>query len=402
MASKSKKKRSKKRAKTRIDRSNLNKGADKTMKEEASSEESKGPVSISSQPTQPAGALGEDAVDPSFQERTPAGYAGVTLRGLLMGGADVIPGVSGGTIALIVGIYHELVASIRSIGVDAVKLLMKGRFAHFSRHINLPFLIALAVGIGIAIVSLAKIVPKLLLEYPAPVNGLFFGLILASIVIVWRQVGEYDARSAGLLIVGAIGAYLLVGLIPVETPNNLGFIFLCGAIAICAMILPGVSGSFLLLLLGKYAFILSTLSLVVKQRKLDQNLVIILVFMAGCAVGILLFARFLAWLLERYHAATLALLTGLMLGSLRRIWPFQAGSEHMIAAKDLTERYLWAFEPQIMHKVHEKGLFLQNVWPSQWTSQYVLAIVLAVFGAVFVFTIDTIAQKQAAEKAGKA
>lgn len=354
----------------------------------------------SSDAPQAAAAGQEEALNPAFHERsTPAEFAGVSLRGVLMGGADVIPGVSGGTMALILGIYRELVASIRAFDIAALKLLARGNIGGFSRHVNLAFLIALFIGIGAAIVSLARIMPKLLRTYPAPVNGLFFGLILASIVIVWRQVEETNQQAYVLAGLGAVGAYILVGLMPTQTPDHLGFIFLCGCIAICAMILPGISGAFLLLLMGKYAFILDALSQFVHTRKLDHNFLVVIVFIAGCACGIMAFSRLLHWLLEEHHGPTLALLTGLMLGSLRRIWPFQTGGEEMKGAELLVSNYLWPFEKDIALAIQKKSLFLENVWPSHWTSQSILAIILLLFGVIFVFAIDRYAERAAEKRA---
>jgi putative membrane protein len=370
--------------------------ADTVEAQEPETEEVSVAESEKSEPTtQTNESQDEEVVNPAYRQRSGLlAYAGVTARGVLMGGADVIPGVSGGTMALIVGIYRELVASIQSIGIEALRLLMKGRIAQLSRHINLPFLIALVIGIGAAIVSLARVMPKLLRTYPAPVNGLFFGLILASIVIVWRQVKEYNFQNTVLLVLGAVGAYLLVGLIPVETSNSYAFIFLCGMVAICAMILPGISGSFILLLLGKYAFILNSLYMVTRHRKVDEHLIVVLVFMAGCACGLMAFSRVLNWMLDRFHAATLAVLTGLMLGSLRKIWPFQAPSEEMKGVDFMASNYLFPFKTDVVHYVQKKGLFMENIWPTQWNGQYVLAIVLALFGIVFVFTIDRLAQNR--------
>jgi putative membrane protein len=160
------------------------------------------------------------------------------------------------------------------------------------------------------------------------------------------------------------------------------------------MILPGISGSFLLLLLGKYAFILDALYQVTRYRKIDHHLTVVLVFILGCACGIMAFSRVLNWMFNRYHAMTLATLTGLMLGSLRRIWPFQTGGEEMAGAQWMVSNYLWPFEKEIMFNIQKKSLFLQNTWPSQWNSQYLLAIVLVVFGIIFVFSIDHFAEKR--------
>ena len=319
----------------------------------------------------------EEPGNEAYQQRDLPGYVGVTFRGVCMGGADVIPGVSGGTMALILGIYRELIASIRSFDLDAARLIMKGDLKGFSKHVNLPFLIFLGVGIMGAIVTLAKIIPQLLAKHPAPVHGLFFGLILASIVIVWNQVEQHDATTVALLVVGAIASYFLVGMIPVQTPSNHAFIFLTGSIAIIAMILPGISGSFILLLMGKYAFILESLRHVVHTRQLDDKFVIVVIFAAGCGVGLLMFSRVLNWLLARYQAVTLALLSGLMIGSLRRIWPFQEYVKAKIGKKIVVKSYT-------------------NFWPSTWSGEYILAVVLVFVGVLLVYSMHVFANRSKA------
>lgn len=329
-----------------------------------------------------------------YQERNASGYVGVSLRGVLMGGADVIPGVSGGTMALIVGIYRELVASIKAFDITAIRLLLKGQVRDFSRHVNLPFLLALGMGILVAIGSLSKVLPKLLFTYPAPTKGFFFGLILASIYLVWQQIERHDVATGIMVLLGAVGAYYFVGLIPVQTPEHLGFIFLCGFIAICAMILPGISGAFLLLLLGKYAFILEALSNVIRHRKIDHNFLVVVVFAAGCACGLLAFSRFLNWLLDRFHAPTLAALTGLMIGSLRKIWPYQTGTPNFQTVTELTNEFFWPYREEILFNLNKKGMYMQNHWPSQWNSQYVLAAVLVVAGVMCVLTLDYVAKRR--------
>lgn len=313
--------------------------------------------------------------NPHAKERNVAGYVGVSARGAIMGAADVIPGVSGGTMALILGIYEELISSIRSFDLTALKLLLRGRFMDFAKHVNLVFLIFLAGGIGAAILSLAKIIPQLLHKHPAPVHGLFFGLILASIALVWRQIKDVSAATIVLALVGTLGAYVLVGLIPFTTPNSYAFIFFCGCIAIIAMILPGISGSFILLLLGKYAFVLEALRHVAHNRAVDDKFFVVVVFAAGCAIGLLSFSRALHWLLDRYHALTMALLTGFMIGSLRRIWPFQEYVRKTIGKKEVITEYT-------------------NILPKSWGSEQILAIVLVFVGVLLIFTMDMMVRQK--------
>jgi putative membrane protein len=255
-------------------------------------------------------------------------------------------------------------------------------------------LLALLIGVATAIISLARILPHLLYTYPAPTRGLFFGLILASIYVVWHRVHRNDITTYVLLVLGALGAYLFVGLIPVQTPDHLTFIFLSGFIAICAMILPGISGAFLLLILGKYSYILEALSSVIHQRKFDHNLVVVIVFILGCVCGLLAFSRVLNWLLTRYNAFTLAMLTGLMIGSLRKIWPFQQPTEEALYVRPIIEQFHWPFANEILLSIDKKTLFLQNHWPQQWNAQTSLALSLVVVGILIVFSLDYLAHKK--------
>ena len=322
----------------------------------------------------------EQGQETPYVKRNLVGYLMVSARGLVMGGADVIPGVSGGTMALILGIYRELVASIRSFDMTALKMLMGRRFRDAALHVNLPFLVALGAGIGIAIVSLARVIPHLLKTHPAPVQGLFFGLILGSVYWVWRQIEDSDFRHMLGLILGAVGAWVLVSLIPVTTPEHLPFIFLSGAIAIIAMILPGISGSFILLLLGKYVFILGSLSNLLRGKAFGHSLVVVGVFAAGCGVGLLAFSRLLHWLLRRYEGLTLAVLAGLMIGSLRRIWPYQTYVTKVIRGKTKVVDYT-------------------NFWPETWNGELLLAAGLVLVGILVSFGLGWIG-KQTKDAAG--
>jgi len=243
----------------------------------------------------------------------------LSLKGLCMGSADVIPGVSGGTIALITGIYEELLLALKSIDATWVKKILNLDLRGALAHVHVRFLLSLFVGIGIAIISLARLMNYLLHHYPVFTWSLFFGLIAASILVVSRQMGNWTGRAGISFVAGTVVAAFIVNLIPVATPDALWFIFLCGVIAICAMILPGISGAFILLILGKYEFITATL----KNPFLPQHLVIIIVFCLGCLIGLLSFSRLLNYLLKNFHQLTMAFLTGLMVGSMPKIWPWK-------------------------------------------------------------------------------
>lgn len=248
-------------------------------------------------------------------ERTVKSYGMITLKGIAMGAADVVPGVSGGTIAFIVGIYEELIESIKSINGTNLKMLLQGKIASFWKAVNGNFLFSLVLGIAISIFSLAKLITYLLETYPILVWSFFFGLVLASTWFVSKDIKRWDWKTICCFAVGAIVALYITIATPAETPNGLWFIFLCGAIAICAMILPGISGSFILVLLGKYYYVMEAVK--------TLNIPIILVFMAGAVIGITSFSHLLSYLLRRYHDITIAVLAGFMLGSLNKVWPWK-------------------------------------------------------------------------------
>lgn len=249
-------------------------------------------------------------------------YPILTLKGIAMGAADVIPGVSGGTIAFITGIYEELLLSIKSIDLAALKLLFTGKFKAFWQKINGNFLLAVVLGIAISIFSLAKLMTWLLAHYPIPVWSFFFGLIIASTFLVAKDVTQWNAVNVIGALAGAVAAYLITALSPTSTPDTWWFIVLSGAIAICAMILPGISGSFILLLLGKYQYIMTAVG--------ELNVGVILLFLVGAVAGIVSFSHILSWLLKNHRNITIAVLTGFMVGSLNKIWPWKRTVETYI------------------------------------------------------------------------
>ena len=242
-------------------------------------------------------------------------YLSVTLKGVFMGAANVIPGVSGGTIALLTGIYQEIIDSIKSINLTSLKLLFKGRFTEFWKSINGTFLLALAIGIVISILLLANLMQYLLDYHPIPTWSFFFGLILISAYYILRDLKGWKWYDILGLLLGIASGVTICLVTPAETTNALWFIFVCGAITMCTMILPGISGSFVLLLLGKYEFIMDALS--------DWDFGILAVFAAGAIAGILAFSHLLSWLLKRFYNVTLTFLSGLMLGALIKVWPWK-------------------------------------------------------------------------------
>ena len=268
-------------------------------------------------------------------------YITVGIKGACMGAADVIPGVSGGTIAFIMGIYDEFVGSIAKIDGTAMKMLFRGRIKDFWKHINGSFLISLAAGIGVSVIALAGLMQTLLSTYPIQTWAFFFGLIVASSIFILRGISGWRLKDGLMLILGLMLGVTLCTLSPTQTPDDLWFIFLSGALAICAMILPGISGSFILLILGKYQYIMACISNLVAGTDFGHNLIILAVFMVGAAVGILGFSKFLHWLLARWHRSTLIVLAGFIIGSLVKVWPW-SNPEALVQA-DAAGSMLWGW-----------------------------------------------------------
>ncbi len=246
-------------------------------------------------------------------------YLAVALKGFGMGAANVVPGVSGGTIALLTGIYTDIVDALNAVTEKQTwKALLKGRFGEFWRLIKGDFLLALMVGVLVSVFSLAKVVTYCLTLYPILTWAFFFGLILASTVIMFRDIKDFRLKDMIFVVIGIVIGVVVCTLSPTETPDDIWFIFVCGAVSICAMILPGISGSFILLVMGKYNYVMQAIS--------DFNWPVIIVLAVGCAVGILAFAKLLHWLLARWERQTLIVLLGFVLGSLIRVWPWYDGA----------------------------------------------------------------------------
>lgn len=268
-------------------------------------------------------------------------YITVAVKGACMGAADVIPGVSGGTIAFIMGIYDEFVGSIAKIDTTAVKMLFTGRIKDFWKHINGNFLLSLIAGIGISVVALAGLMQTLLTQYPIQTWAFFFGLIVASSIFILRGISGWKAGDFGFLALGLVLGVAVCTLSPTQTPDDLWFIFISGAIAICAMILPGISGSFILLILGKYQYIMACISNMVAGVDFGRNAMILGVFLVGAVVGILGFSKFLHWLLARWHRATLIVLAGFIIGSLVKVWPWS--NAEALAQAEAAGGMLWGW-----------------------------------------------------------
>lgn len=246
----------------------------------------------------------------------------VAVKGACMGAADVIPGVSGGTIAFIMGIYDDFVGSLASINGEALRMLFKGQFKAFWKHINGSFLLSLVIGIGISVVALAGLMQYLLEWHPIQTWAFFFGLIVASSIFILRGISNWRWRDGLMLVFGVVLGAVICTLSPTQTPDALWFIFLSGALAICAMILPGISGSFILLILGKYQFIMGSISDLTSGTDIGRNLLILGTFALGAVIGILSFSKFLHWLLARWQKETMLVLAGFIIGSLVKVWPW--------------------------------------------------------------------------------
>lgn len=301
-----------------------------------------------------------------LMERKLKDYAVLMLKGMGMGAADVVPGVSGGTIAFIVGIYDELINSIKSINLESLKLFFSGKWATFWKKINGNFLFFLLAGIGISVFSLAKLITWLLVNQPILVWSFFFGLVLASTWFVSKDIKEWKSWKTWVaFVIGAVVAFYITVATPAETPSNLLFIFLCGAIAICAMILPGISGSFILVLLGKYFFIMDAV------KTLD--VVVIAVFGSGACIGITSFSRILSYALAHFRNITLAVLTGFMLGSLNKVWPW----------KEVVETFVDSHG-------EVKPLIETNILPNAHVPE---AVVLMVAGFFLVYFLEKLSAK---------
>lgn len=300
-------------------------------------------------------------------------YAALALKGACMGAADLVPGVSGGTMALILGIYAELVNSVRGFTQPRLwRHLGRMRLKEAWRDANGAFLLVLGAGILSTIVILAEFIERALADYPVQIWSFFLGLVLASAALLGLRIARWTPGLAGLALLSALGAYWLVGLTPVSTPTQWWFLVLSGALAVCAMILPGISGSYILILLGKYYYVLAALN--------GRDFGVLALFIAGGIAGLLTFARVLAWLLRRCPNGTGAVLTGFMLGSVRKIWPWQARQETILANGETFEQSVIQWPP----------VFLEGAF--QWDA--LIAFGFTGLGILLVVALSRLAQTE--------
>lgn len=302
---------------------------------------------------------------------SPSALALTAAKGFCMGAADVVPGVSGGTMAFILGIYQRLLEAIRAFDLTAARLALTFKLRELIVRVDLVFLLALGLGIGSALLFFTRVVPlpTLIRTHPEHIYALFFGLIAGSIVILARELGRLSAHDWIAIVAGALVGFAVINMVPFETPEASWFVFVAGALAISAMILPGISGSFILLLLQKYAYIFDAIG------RFDFS--IIIPFGLGCATGLMLFSRILAWLLRHFYRATLVTIIGILVASLWRIWPFQ--DRQYVVVRD-KERLMASF-PEI---------------PGQFADTEIAALGLALLGLVAVLMLQFIATRKRA------
>lgn len=311
-------------------------------------------------------------------------YLIITLKGLAMGAADVVPGVSGGTIAFISGIYQELIDSINNVNLSVLKTLKKDGLKAAWQQVNGGFLLALLTGIFISVLTFSKIITQLLASHPILVWSFFFGLIIASIVLIWKETSNWKLVDILALVVGIILSYYITIARPVSSPDSYWYLFLSGFIAIIAMILPGISGAFILLLMGSYETVIGTINKfregIVKfdMAVLGEALMKLSVFALGAIIGLKSFSKILHWMFEKHKNTTLALLIGFMTGSLNKVWPWKQVLETRSNSHGEVVPFL------------EKSIMPQNF---EGNPQVMTAIILAIVGFVVIFGMEKMASK---------
>ena len=303
-------------------------------------------------------------------------YIGYILKGMGMGAANVIPGVSGGTIALITGIFERLINAIKSFGLTAFRLLLKGKIKEFVRHTDLWFVIAILGGILIAIVSLAKLFDFLFTHYPVYIWSYFFGLVLASVYFVGRTVDKWKIIVIVTFIIGTAIAVIISVLNPATESDNFFYLMVCGVAAICSMILPGLSGSFILFIMGNY-------KLVAIDAINERDFEILFPVLLGAIVGLILFSHLLSWLLKKYKDETISLLTGFILGSVSILWPWQKA---VFLMDETGKRIMKAGDPIIVR--------YERILPETSHMEFWFAILFIVVGIVSIWLIEKTAERK--------
>lgn len=304
-------------------------------------------------------------------------FTGLVLKGMGMGAANVIPGVSGGTIALITGIFEPLIDSLKSINSKALKLFFTGRWKEFANHIQLEFLIAVFLGVGISLFSLARILQYLFESYPVLVWAFFFGLIIASVFIVGKSVSKWGISVYLSFAIGTTVALLITFFKPAQENDQIYYLFICGIVAVCSMILPGLSGSFILILLGNY-------QLVMLDAVSELNMAILLPVAIGAIAGLLAFSHLLSWIFKSYKDQTISVLTGFMLGSLLILWPWK--------------EEIFSYDIHGQHILNRSGEFIREGYrfllPDFYEGQTWFAFICIIFGLLSIIAIELIAKRK--------
>lgn len=312
-------------------------------------------------------------------------YAIVTFKGMAMGAADVVPGVSGGTIAFISGIYEELLTTIDNINIGLFKTWKNQGFKSMWQEYNLGFLTSLFLGVFISIFSLAKIISYLLETYPIVIWSFFFGLVVASVLYIGKQIKKWSVPIIIAVIIGVAIAYFITKAVPSQAPDAIYFFFLSGCIAIIAMILPGISGSFILVILGSYALVLGALTDFINGimagdwEVVKTNFVKVLVFILGCILGLKIFSKALKWMFANKKELTLAVLTGFMIGSLNKIWPWKE-----------------VLSSRIDRHGEEVPLLENSILPTSFEGdpQLMIAILFSIVGFAVIFLLEYLASNK--------
>jgi len=303
-------------------------------------------------------------------------YIILILKGAAMGAANIIPGVSGGTIALVTGIFEKLINSIKSFDKKAIKLIFSGKFKDFSNHVNLDFLIAVFFGIGLSILFFARILKDLFENHQVYVLAFFFGLIMASVYFVGKRINKLNISVISVFILGTAIAVLISRFNPTSENDSLIYLFICGIVAVCSMILPGLSGSFVLLIMGNY-------KLVMLDSITEFNMDILIPVIIGAVFGLIAFSHFLSWIFRSYRNQTISFLTGFIFGSLGMLWPWQKAIPALDPAGN-----------QILNKGGEIINYYRPMLPESFDSSVIVISLLVMAGIVSIWLMEKLAGKK--------
>ena len=307
----------------------------------------------------------------------PGEYTIWFLKGAGIGAANVIPGVSGGTIALITGIFERLILALKSIDLTALKFFFTGKWSQFAKHIDLGFLVSVFAGVGVSIFSLAKLLKFLFEHYPVYTWSFFFGLILASVFFVGKTISKWNVPVILSALTGVAVAVGVSYIAPAQSNNSVLYLFLCGIVAVCSMILPGLSGSFVLILMGNY-------ELVFIHAVNTLDMAVLVPVALGAVAGLLAFARFLSWLLQRFRNQTIALLTGFIFGSLNILWPWKEA----VYKLDSNGHILTRANGEAVIAGYHKFI------PSNWDRSVFTAFSIMVIGFIVIWLIEYFAENR--------